>query len=68
LEQIILGHAFWESVVKVIKICEPIVDMLSMVDSNTPSMGFVYEAWIVVRKLLQNSLTMLKMSTWKYGR
>jgi hypothetical protein len=30
-------------VVKVIKICEPIVDMLSMVDSNTPSMGFVYE-------------------------
>ena len=43
LEQIILGNAFWESAMKVLKVCEPIVDMLRMVDSETPSMGFVYE-------------------------
>ena len=43
LEQIILGNAFWESAMKVLKVCEPIVDMLRMVDSDTPSMGFVYE-------------------------
>ena len=43
LEQIILGNAFWESAMKVLKVCEPIVDMLKMVDSNNPSMGFVYE-------------------------
>jgi hypothetical protein len=43
LEQIILANAFWKSAVKVLKVCEPIVDMLHMVDSDTPSMGFVYE-------------------------
>jgi hypothetical protein len=43
LEQNILGNAFWESAMKVLKICEPIIDMLRMVDSDTPSMGFVYE-------------------------
>ena len=43
VEQIILGNAFWENAVKVLKICEPIVDMLRMVDSDTPCMGFVYE-------------------------
>jgi hypothetical protein len=43
LEQIILANVFWESVVKVLKVCEPIVNMLRMVDSDTPSMGFVYE-------------------------
>jgi len=43
MEQIILNNAFWESAMKVLKVCEPIVDMLRMVDSDTPSMGFVYE-------------------------
>ena len=43
LEEIILTNAFWEGAVKVLKICEPIVDMLRMVDSDTPCMGFVYE-------------------------
>ena len=68
LEQNILGIAFWKSAMKTLKICEPIIDMLRMVDSDTPSMGFVYGAWIVVRKLLQIPLTTWKMSTWKYGR
>eukprot|EP00253_Pinus_taeda_P004216 PITA_04216 len=43
LEQVILGNAFWDNAQKVLKICEPIVDMLCMVDSDTPSMGFFYE-------------------------
>ena len=43
LEQIILGNAFWEISTKVLKVCEPIVDSLQMVDSDTHSMGFVNE-------------------------
>eukprot|EP00253_Pinus_taeda_P002536 PITA_02536 len=43
LEQVILGNAFWDNAQKVLKVCEPIVDMLRMVDSDTPSMGFFYE-------------------------
>ena len=68
IEEIILTNAFWENAVKVLKVCEPIVHMLRMVDSDTPCMGFVTKAWIVVRKLLQNPLTTWKMNTWKYGR
>ena len=54
MEQIILGNAFWESVVKVLKVCEPIVDMFRMVDSDTLLWVLFMRAWIVVRKLLQN--------------
>lgn len=43
LEQVILGNALWDNAQRVLKVCEPIVDMLRMVDSDTPSMGFVYE-------------------------
>eukprot|EP01018_Ginkgo_biloba_P036986 Gb_28158 [translate_table: standard] len=43
VEEIILSSNFWESVERVLNMCEPIVEMLHLVDSDTPCMGFVYE-------------------------
>ena len=43
LEQVVLGNAFCGNALKVLKVCEPIVDILHMVDSDTSSMCFVYE-------------------------
>eukprot|EP01018_Ginkgo_biloba_P036360 Gb_12971 [translate_table: standard] len=43
VEEIILSSKFWESVERVLHMCEPIVEMLYLVDSDTPCMGFVYE-------------------------
>eukprot|EP01018_Ginkgo_biloba_P023614 Gb_04172 [translate_table: standard] len=43
VEKIILSNNFWDSVERVLKMCEPIVEMLRLVDSDTPCMGFVYE-------------------------
>jgi len=39
--QIILSNIFWNSVAKVFKKCDSIVDALCMV--NSPFMGFIYE-------------------------
>eukprot|EP01018_Ginkgo_biloba_P012477 Gb_02493 [translate_table: standard] len=43
VEEIILSINFWESVERVLNMCEPIVEMLHLVDSDTPCMGFIYE-------------------------
>eukprot|EP01018_Ginkgo_biloba_P024716 Gb_23979 [translate_table: standard] len=43
IEEIILSSNFWDSVERVLKMCELIVEMLRLVDSDTPCMGFVYE-------------------------
>eukprot|EP00253_Pinus_taeda_P032068 PITA_32068 len=56
LEQVILGNAFWDNAQKVLKICEPIVDMLRMVDSDTPSMGFVYEGMDHAKEAIAKSI------------
>jgi len=55
LEQVILGNAFWDNAQKVLKVCEPIVDMLRMVDSDTPSMGFVYEGMDCAKEAIAKS-------------
>eukprot|EP01018_Ginkgo_biloba_P003201 Gb_21029 [translate_table: standard] len=43
VEEIILRNNFWERVERVPNMCELIVEMLRLVDSDTPCMGFVYE-------------------------
>eukprot|EP01018_Ginkgo_biloba_P003978 Gb_35316 [translate_table: standard] len=43
VEEIILSSNFWESPKRVLNVCQPIVEMLCLVDSDTPCMGFVYE-------------------------
>eukprot|EP01018_Ginkgo_biloba_P020604 Gb_11453 [translate_table: standard] len=43
VEEIILSNNFWESIERVLNMCQPIVEMLRLVDSDTPCMGFVYE-------------------------
>eukprot|EP01018_Ginkgo_biloba_P026749 Gb_09855 [translate_table: standard] len=43
LEEIILSSIFWESVERVLNMCQPIVEMLCLVDSDTPCMGFAYK-------------------------
>eukprot|EP01018_Ginkgo_biloba_P023580 Gb_07687 [translate_table: standard] len=43
VEEIILSSNFLDSVERVLKMCEPIVEMLHLVDSDTPCMGFIYE-------------------------
>ena len=68
LEKIILGSDLLQSAIKVLKICEPIVDMPCMVDRDTPSMGFVYEGMDRCKEAIAKSLTMWKVSTWTYGR
>eukprot|EP01018_Ginkgo_biloba_P032581 Gb_35676 [translate_table: standard] len=42
-EEIILSSNFWDSAQRVLNMCEPIVEMLRLVDSDTPYMGFIYE-------------------------
>eukprot|EP01018_Ginkgo_biloba_P002955 Gb_29167 [translate_table: standard] len=42
VEEIILSNNFRESVERVLYICEPIVEMVSLVDSDTLFMGFIY--------------------------
>ena len=67
-EQIILGSAFWESAMKVLKVCEPIVDMLQMVDSDTPSMGFVYEGMDCCKESIAKSFNNVEneyMEIWE---
>lgn len=68
LEQIILSNAFWENVVKVVKVCEPIVDMLRMVDSDAPSMGFVYEGMDCCKEAIAKSFNNVQndyMEIWE---
>eukprot|EP01018_Ginkgo_biloba_P022716 Gb_06996 [translate_table: standard] len=42
-EEIILRSNFWESAKRVLNLCQPIVEMIHLVDSDTPCMGFAYE-------------------------
>lgn len=44
VEQIMLSNNFWENAQKVLKLCDPIVEVLHMVDGDKHSMGFIYEA------------------------
>ena len=41
---------FWSCVEKIISICEPVIQILRMVDSNAACMGFVYEHMDRVRE------------------
>eukprot|EP01018_Ginkgo_biloba_P028623 Gb_39349 [translate_table: standard] len=43
MEEIILSSNFWDSAQRVLNMCEPIVEMIRLVDSDTPCMGFIYE-------------------------
>jgi hypothetical protein len=40
VEQIVLNNNFWENAVKVLKMCNPIVNVLSMVDGDKTFYGF----------------------------
>eukprot|EP01018_Ginkgo_biloba_P035773 Gb_37474 [translate_table: standard] len=43
IEEIILSSNFWDSVNRVLNMCKPIVEMLCLVDGDTPFMDFNYE-------------------------
>ncbi|KAF3772926.1 hypothetical protein EJ110_NYTH56580 [Nymphaea thermarum] len=44
---IVFNNEFWESCVKLLKVCVPLVKVLSLADSeDRPSMGYLYEAMI----------------------
>eukprot|EP01018_Ginkgo_biloba_P030621 Gb_17426 [translate_table: standard] len=43
MEEIILSINFWDSVDRLLNMCKPIVEMLHLVDGDTPCMGFIYE-------------------------
>eukprot|EP01018_Ginkgo_biloba_P012932 Gb_37012 [translate_table: standard] len=43
VEEMILSSNFWDNVKRVLKMCEPIMEMLRLVDSDTPCMGFIYD-------------------------
>eukprot|EP01018_Ginkgo_biloba_P037725 Gb_27348 [translate_table: standard] len=43
MEEIILSNNFWDSVERVLNMCEPIVEMLHLVDGDTPCMGSIYD-------------------------
>eukprot|EP01018_Ginkgo_biloba_P028656 Gb_13412 [translate_table: standard] len=43
VEVIILSSNFWDSAKRVLNMCEPIVEMLCLVDGDTPCMGSIYD-------------------------
>eukprot|EP01018_Ginkgo_biloba_P020745 Gb_18367 [translate_table: standard] len=43
MEEIILRSNFGDSVESVLNMCEPIVEMLHLVDGDTPCMGSIYD-------------------------
>eukprot|EP01018_Ginkgo_biloba_P037149 Gb_15818 [translate_table: standard] len=43
VEEISLSSNFWDSFERVLNICEPIVDMIHLVDGDTPCMGSIYD-------------------------
>eukprot|EP01018_Ginkgo_biloba_P015612 Gb_00740 [translate_table: standard] len=45
VEAAILGSEFWIGATLMLKICEPFVKMLRLVDGDKPCMGDIYEGW-----------------------
>eukprot|EP01018_Ginkgo_biloba_P040560 Gb_13020 [translate_table: standard] len=43
VEEIILSNNFWDSAERVLNMCEPIMEILHLVDGDTPCMGFIYD-------------------------
>eukprot|EP01018_Ginkgo_biloba_P018467 Gb_25146 [translate_table: standard] len=43
VEEIILSSNFWDSVDRVLNMCKPIMEILHLVDGDTPCMGFIYK-------------------------
>ncbi|GLJ52352.1 hypothetical protein SUGI_1113680 [Cryptomeria japonica] len=56
IEQVILNSNFWESAAKVLLVCEPIVDVLRMVDGDTPCLGMLYESMDRCKESIQKTL------------
>ncbi|GLJ32777.1 hypothetical protein SUGI_0660020 [Cryptomeria japonica] len=56
IEQIILNNNFWESAAKVLLVCEPIVDVLCMVDGDTTCLGMLYESMDRCKESIQKAL------------
>eukprot|EP01018_Ginkgo_biloba_P001566 Gb_03228 [translate_table: standard] len=43
VEEIIWSSNFWDNIERVLNMCEPIVEMLCLVDGDAPCMGFIYD-------------------------
>ncbi|GLJ31787.1 hypothetical protein SUGI_0639420 [Cryptomeria japonica] len=56
IDQIVLNSSFWESGTKVLRICEPIVDVLRMVDGDKPCLGMLYESMECCKEAIQREL------------
>ncbi|GLJ32576.1 hypothetical protein SUGI_0655250 [Cryptomeria japonica] len=56
IEQIILNSNFWESAAKVFLVCEPIVDVLRMVDGDTPCLGMLYGSMDRCKESIQKAI------------
>jgi hypothetical protein len=44
IARLVYSDSFWEGVAKVCSVCEPLVKVLRLVDSDKPTMGYLYEA------------------------
>ncbi|GLJ27388.1 hypothetical protein SUGI_0537520 [Cryptomeria japonica] len=59
---------FWESGAKVLNICGPIVDVLRMVDGDTPCLGMLYESMDRCKESIQRALNNVEaeyMEIWE---
>ncbi|XP_049934775.1 uncharacterized protein LOC126410236 [Nymphaea colorata] len=66
---IIFNNVFWESCVKLLKVCVPLVKVLRLADSeDRPSIGYLYEAMDKAKEAIRDNLKEKKklyMPIWK---
>ncbi|KAF3773185.1 hypothetical protein EJ110_NYTH55907 [Nymphaea thermarum] len=66
---IVFNNEFWESCVKLLKVCVPLVKVLRLADSeDRPSIGYLYEAMDKAKEAIRDNLKGKKksyMSIWK---
>ena len=56
--------SFWNHVVYILKVMGPLVKVLQLVDNERkPTMGYIYEARIDVKRLSKSHLTRMRIST-----
>ena len=62
--KIVLMPSFWNHVVYILKVMGPLVKVLQLVDNERkPTMGYIYEARIDVKRPSKSHLTRMRIST-----
>ena len=53
MEQLLFDHAYWDKVAKIVSLYEPLYVVLQLMNSEVvPTMSFVYELMLVMKKNL----------------